>query len=96
MLRNVRLFYTKGNIYELLFASLAIGLALFIMVFSLIGQIGLHYMPNTLLFALFVLFIGVLISALTLRGKQFIIPRATKTRLLVELFISLVIFHMIL
>ena len=96
MLETVKALYADGNAYELLLASLTVGAALFIIVLGIINWIGFGRASDIMLFASFALFAGIAISMFTLRGGRFIIPRTVKICLIAELYISLVIFWMIL
>jgi hypothetical protein len=96
MLETVKTLYANGNAYELLFASLAIGAALFITAFGIISQIRFKRASDAMLFVSFIPFISIAISLFMLRGNRFAIPRTVKIYLLAELYISLVMLWMIL
>ena len=95
MLSNVRLFYSKSNIGEVLFAALTMGAASFFIAFGIAKLIGFGLATTSGYFALIVLLLGTLIPASALARKAFTVPRTSKALLLATLSMSLVILRMI-
>jgi hypothetical protein len=96
MLENVKLFYAKGNSYEILFAVLTVGITSFFIAFVISELVGLWSTQIMGYFAPIMLLLGILIATLTLSKKAFAVPRTSKLLLLTTLSISLVILHAIL